>query len=929
MRQLLVVLLSAMGWCYALGQSYTIQTVAGRGWDIPAISANLSAITGVAADSKGNTYISLRDYAAVVRMDPTGQLSLVAGNGTPGYSGDNGPANLAQLQFPMALAVDGAGTVYIADAGVVRKVSNGVITTVAGASIPSIIPGVGITATGIAVDAAGNLYVAVNGRILEVSNGVATTVAGPCCGPSPYGDNIPALGASLNVAGMAVDASGNLYFADICLNRIRKVSNGLLTTAAGSGSTATFFSCPSPVVGGPDGRATAVSLDTPNAVAVDAAGNVYFTEGQQHVQGQTLAGGRLREISNGNVTTLAGGGLCVNPFLCSAFTDSVPPMDALLIGPYSLAIDPAGNIYLPDAYGLAVRSSFSIFPELGRLRKVSNGAISTVAGTAGPSSEGGLATAAQLNLPAGLTVDASGNLYVADFGNNIVREISNGVITTVAGNRTASLYHPRGVAFDPARGLYVTDGFNILKGINESTGILLTSSQLMANIANIALDAAGNLYLSDTTGNRILEVSSAGIATVAGNGTFGFSGDNGPAINAQLAGPSGITLDSTGNLYVTDLGNQRIRKISNGLITTVAGNGTTGFSGDNGPALSAQLNLPPLGCPNSHCNPLLPAGIAVDGAGNLYFADSGNHSVRRISNGVITTLAGDGTPGFAGDSGAATAELNTPSGIAVDASGRVYVADSGNNRIRVLAPYTSAPTPVILLVANAFGESSILAPNTWVEIKGVNLAPAGDAHIWQDSDFVNSKLPTVLNGVGVTMNGRNAFVYYVSATQINVLTPPDLTLGPVGVVVTVNGVPSAAFASQSQVVSPSFFIFKDGPYVTAVHADSSLLGPPGLYPGASTPAKPGETIVVFANGFGPTTPPAVSGSRSQMGSLPGPPVIKIGGLTATVQFAGLVLPGLYQFNVMVPDAAPDGDNSIIAIYNGTTTQPRTFLTIQR
>jgi len=217
----------------------------------------------------------------------------------------------------------------------------------------------------------------------------------------------------------------------------------------------------------------------------------------------------------------------------------------------------------------------------------------------------------------------------------------------------------------------------------------------------------------------------------------------------------------------------------------------------------------------------------------------------------------------------------------------------------------------------------------WVEIKGSNLAPAGDARVWQGSDFVNNEMPTVLDGVSVTMNGKNAYVYYISANQINILTPPDLTVGPVQVTVTIGGVTSAVFTIQAQQYPPSFFVFNGGPYVAATHSDSSLIGPVSLYPGLTTPAKPGVVIVLYANGFGPTSPPVASGSASQTGSLPALPLVKIGGVSATVQFAGLVSPGLYQFNVVVPASAPDGDNAVTATYNGTTTQAGTVLTVQR
>lgn len=242
---------------------------------------------------------------------------------------------------------------------------------------------------------------------------------------------------------------------------------------------------------------------------------------------------------------------------------------------------------------------------------------------------------------------------------------------------------------------------------------------------------------------------------------------------------------------------------------------------------------------------------------------------------------------------------------------------------------TTAPagTPVISKVANAEGESLTIAPNAWVEIKGQNLAPAGDSRIWKISGFVNNQMPKQLDGVSVTVNGKSAYVYYISPTQVNILTPPDAMQGPVHIVVT-GGATSASFTAQAQSISPSFFVFNGGPYIAATHANGTLLGPVSLYPGSTIPAKPGETIVLYANGFGQTSAPVVSGSIVQSGSLSPQPVIKIGGIAATVQFAGLVSPGEFQFNVVVPNGTPDGDQSIAATYNGITTQSGTFLTVQ-
>ncbi len=243
-----------------------------------------------------------------------------------------------------------------------------------------------------------------------------------------------------------------------------------------------------------------------------------------------------------------------------------------------------------------------------------------------------------------------------------------------------------------------------------------------------------------------------------------------------------------------------------------------------------------------------------------------------------------------------------------------------------VGPPGSTTGPVIGVVANAEGESPVIAPNTWVEIKGVNLAPSGDTRIWQGSDFVGNQMPTQLDHVSATVNGKNAYVYYISPTQINVLTPPDAMNGPVQVVVGNNGSASAAFTAQAQSISPSFFVFNGGPYVAAEHGNGSLIGPDTLYPGATTPAKPGETIVIYANGFGPANVPFTSGSTTQTGMLSPLPVIKVGGVTATVQFAGLVAVGEFQFNVVVPPSLGNGD-PITTTYGGVATQDSVLIAI--
>ena len=300
-----------------------------------------------------------------------------------------------------------------------------------------------------------------------------------------------------------------------------------------------------------------------------------------------------------------------------------------------MAVDASGNLYIADTNN-------------DRIRKVdADGTITTVAGTGmdGFSGDSGPATAAQLDFPTDIALDEAGNLYIADVSNHRIRKVDPfGTISTVAGRGTAGFSGDSGPA---------------------------TSAQLY-NPVGVTVAGFGNIYIADFSNHRIRKVDAFGtITTVAGTGTAGFSGDSGPATAAQLNRPRSVAADSSGNLYIVDSNNHRIRRVdADGTITTVAGTGTAGFSGDSGPATSAQLDSP--------------TGVALDGSGNLYIADSNNHRIRKVdAGGMITTVAGTGTDGFSGDSGRATnAQLNNPIGVAVHGSGNLYIADSRNDRIR-------------------------------------------------------------------------------------------------------------------------------------------------------------------------------------------------------------------------------------------------------
>jgi trimeric autotransporter adhesin len=552
-----------------------------------------------------------------------------------------------------------------------------VIRTYAG-GVPQATPVAGVAASigflmSVATDAAGNVYfVSSDDCVFKLdTNGVLTLVAGNSHG-GYSGDGGPATSAQLNTPrGVAVDDAGDVYIADLGNNRIRKVSPaGIITTVVGNG-----FQGPS----GDGGPATSAALVGPWGVAVDGAGNLYIAEG-----------GDVREVSPaGIITTVAGNGL-------PGFSgDGGAATSAQLNRPSGVAVDGAGNLYIADAINDDVR-------------KVSPaGTITTIPGDGmlGFSGDGGPATNAQLSSPQGVAVDGAGNVYIADLGNDRIRKVSPaGIISTVAGNGVlgysgdggpaiaAQLWSPEGVAVDGASSLYIADfGSNRVREVSPA-GIITTvagngtysysgdggpaTSAQLYSPGGVAVDGAGNLYIADTSNNRIRRVSPAGIiTTVAGNGTTGFSGDGGPATSAQLNEPAGLAVDGAGNLYIADTDNFRIRKVSTaGIITTIAGNGKPGYTGDGGPAASTGLSYP--------------AGVALDGAGNLYIADTGNERTRKVSpEGIISTVAGNGVFGYSGDGGPATnAQLYWPEGVAVDGGGSLYIADSRNSRVRKVSP---------------------------------------------------------------------------------------------------------------------------------------------------------------------------------------------------------------------------------------------------
>jgi uncharacterized protein (TIGR03437 family) len=890
-------------------EQYLISTYAGGAPPTPApgLSMSIGGIQFVAADAAGNAYFP--SINCVFKLDRNGVVTRVAGNSQGGYSGDGGPATSAQLNDPVSLAVDGVGNLFIVDRGNfrIRKVSTGgIITTVAGNGTqgfsgdggPATSAQFDYTAFGVAVDGAGNLFISDNHRIRKVStDGIITTVAGggSCSTLIDYvcpGDGGPATSAALIVAaGVAVDQAGNQFIVD--QNRIRKVStDGIITTVAGNGIAG--FS-------GDGGPAISAQFSYPVSVAVDGAGNLFIAD---------RGPGRIRKVSSdGIITTVAGNGVPCGTYTgCLALGDGGPATNAQLGYPVSVAVEGAGNLFIADSFAR-------------RLREVSTGGIiTTVAGngTQSFSGDGGPATSAQLNGPTGVAVDRVGNLFIADNSNFRIREVSpGGIITTVAGNGTQSFSGDGGPA---------------------------TNAQLNGPYG-VALDDAGDLFFSDVydTSNynspdspRVRKVLPNGtITTVAGNGSYGFSGDGGPATSAQLFYPAGVA-DGAGNLFIADSWNDRVRVVSadgtistyvnltpespvsvtldgagnlfiadsrliykvtpSRIITTVAGNGTSGFSGDGGPATSAQLNGA--------------QAVVVDQAGNLFIADSFNSRIRKVSpGGIMTTVAGNGISGFSGDGGPATsAQLNNPGALAVDGAGNVYVADTGNNAIRILRP-TNHSVLIGAVVDAASQRVGPISPGKIVVIYGSGLGPAKPSQ----NQATNGQFGTSLGGTSVSFNGMAAPLLYASATQVAAIAPYAITGATAQVTVSYQGETSDASTVPVALSAPSLFTSNQtgAGQAAALNAD-------GTANTASNPVKIGGSISLYATGEGQTAPAGVDGELG--GSVPILPVkVTIGGIPAMVQFAGGAprqVSGLMQVNVQIPNGVQPGGYVPVALQVG-------------
>jgi len=893
---------------------------------------------GLALDSHGNIFVADTGNHVIRKISPDGIITTVAGTGVPGRSGDGGPATQGALEYPRAVAVDGGGTLYIADSGnyEIRKVApNQVISTVTYQEDLAHLPPAAPIPYGLAVDSAGNLFFTdyQNSAVHKIgTGGVLITLAGN--GSRRYsGDNGPATNAQLNIpTSVAVATDGTIYVADTGNHVVRKIAtDGTITTVAGTGA---------PGFAGDGGPAPKAKLNFPVGIAIDPGSNLYIADEHNSRVRSVAVGGTINTVAgNGSYTYTGDGGLA------SA---------AQLDGPWGAAFDASGNLYISDWNS--------------RIRKITpDGMITTVAGTGviGYSGDGGQATSAEFNFPGGLKFDAAGNLYIADFGNDRVRKVTpSGIVTTVAGNGTNG---------------------------HSGDGGQATSAQL-SRPAGLAFDAMGNLYIAEFLNARVRKVARDGtISTFAGTGTDGYSGDGGPAAQAEISGPWDIVFDGAGNLYIAETYNEVIRKVAaNGAVSTVGGPAAPQFMDLTGIALDTSGNLIvssvggidkvapdgtvtlisqqsphyAQGCPSRSCLPggvFGPQGLAVDATGTVYASDSGDSSIvalvpsgTRALLGASLSHQGTFAPGAGGftvsvsnvagagaTAGAVTVTEFLPEGMTLTSmsgsgwncaaatcsrsdslpDGKNYppitisVQVSGNaspqmiNRVAVSGggSVTIGTEEVANFSAAASGPS--IQPGGIVNAAsyGATVAPGSIAAVFGSFGVTGSAqsvpLPTMISGFSMQFVGAYpAPLFAVSSNQANVQIPWELA-----------GLTTATLAatSNSQAGTPqtlNLVPFAPGIFTTTADGTGQGVIVDASYRlfDSSHPATAGSSVaIIFCTGLGPVTNQPVTGAASPANppaQTISTPTVTIGGANARVLFSSLApgLVGAYQVNVEVP-----------------------------
>jgi len=717
-------------------ETYGVTTFAGS----TGTMGTFGIINGIKSDGAGNLYVTDASQR-LMKITPDGVLTVIAGSaGNAGYA--NGQGAAALFNGPAQMAIDGAGNIYIADENnnVIREVTpGGTVTTFAGTGTAGSADGTLTTATfdhpsGLAFDAAGDLYVSdFNSSIIRkiTPAGVVSTLAGTA---NQFGKT-DGTGAAARFWGpgyLVTDPSGNVYVSDFNNNMIRKISPaGVVSTIAGTGAA-----------GLANGNGPIATFNGPQGMGLDAEGDLYVADQNNYV---------IRKITpGGTVSTFVGTGI-------SGATNGYPLTSINLAYPRDIVINSSGDLYLAD--GGQIRkinpSGYTINnpPSQGLNFDTTTGIISGIPASAAPSSSYTVTAyniAGSSSFVINITVDAAAvqaplihyqtpQVYIV---NNAITPLTPtnaggsvpanvyGQINTFAGSgvpgkadgtgNAASFTNPSGVLFDGAGNLYVADGSGHLRKITSSA-VVSTVNNYTGIASGLAIDATGNIYIGDIGNNEIEKLGTNGaVSVLAGNLTYGAV--NGTGAAASFHAPVALAIDASGNIFVADQLNNLIRKVTpGGVVTTFAGSGARAEADGTGTAASFNY----------------PSGIAIDASGNIYVADAGGNTIRKISPaGMVTTLAGNGSAGSADGVGPG-ASFNGPQGLAFDAIGNLYVADSGNNMIRKISPLGQ----VITVAANYPG-----ANNNNINLDdpvGIAIDASGNAYVSEfNSDIISQIILT-------------------------------------------------------------------------------------------------------------------------------------------------------------------------------------------
>jgi sugar lactone lactonase YvrE len=635
----------------AKGNSVVVGTFAGAREtliDGVGTAATFSAMLGVVADSNGNVFVADTDNHAIRKITPTGVVSTFAGNGSVGFV--NGTGTAATFNSPSGVAVDSSGNVFVADTGnaAIRKITpTGAVSTFAGTGSGGFVNGTGTAArfsapAGVAVDSSGNVFVADpgNAAIRKITpTGVVSTFAGN--GSAGRSDGSGTAASFFGPIGVAVDSSGSVFVADKFNNAIRKIDR--------SGNVSTVA------------KITDLSngVSRPLGVTVDSSGNVFYT-----TAGFVCAIFKLSDT--GGISTFAG-----HAGTCGAIASPATASTAYFFQPTSLTFDSSGNLFVADTGNTTIS------------KITSAGVVTNFAGARPYGGADGTVTDSRFSFPEGVAVDSSGNVFVADTLNGKIRKVTpTGVVSTFAGSNygfvngigtTASFTIPKAIAVDSTNGnVFVADSNNHAIRKITAAGVVSTfAGSGNAGFSNgngaaasfnfpvgVAVDSSGNVFVADSNNNAIRKISPAGIVSTFADASAG------------LSGPGGVAVDSNGNVYA--MGPTTLLKMSlTGAVSTLAGGGSNGFTDGIGSAASFGRNT---------------GELAVDGSGNVYLADRDNNAIRKVTQtGAVSTLSGDGTPGYFNGS-KTIARFNAPMGVAVDRGGNVYVADTQNSVIRIILP---------------------------------------------------------------------------------------------------------------------------------------------------------------------------------------------------------------------------------------------------